>query len=506
MEILTNQNNFTENMPNAAKLIQALRNTGYDNYAAIADLIDNSFDADANNVWIDIVPTSDDFIITIADDGNGMDADTLDQAMRLGSQIDKNSESDLGKFGMGLITASLSISRRLTVITKNNDYLTAIQDIDSIIESNHFEKELRPASNDEETRFKEFTHNAKNGTLVLLEKCDRIQDTNINQLSAKLVKEISQIFRYFLQSGKNIYVRGNKVRPFDPLMLEDKLTEIYSDEQFQVESKNKKENLRIKIALLPNFDSGTAKIKEINISNQGFYLLRNNREIASGVTLGIFTKHNDYNRLRVELFFTGNIDDLMGITFNKRDFKPQQKILDKIQQLTYPQIASIRNKIKKAQVVSESETINHDKAAKIITEKSMLLIKPKAQIGIRGPIINHPGTTKTKDTDRTQHPTLTRERIINKVNCIFDTKAMGSSNFFEVDQVGKTILVTYNAEHPFYSKFVLANKDDQEVVNALDFLVYSLASAKLISAKEDNMDLFEGFMSIFSSNLKTLIN
>ena len=97
--------------------------------------------------------------------------------------------------------------------------------------------------------------------------------------------------------------------------------------------------------------------------------------------------------------------------------------------------------------------------------------------------------------------------LSEKVNCKFELRHMeAGGNFFEIDQVGKTTLVTYNIDHPFYQTLFAENKDRPEVIAALDFLSYSLASAKLIMAREDNDDIFVNFFSIFSSNLRTLIS
>src|SRR5437868_5709601 len=99
-----------DNSPNASKLLDSLRYLGYDNLYAISDIIDNSIDADAENIWVSIERAQKaDFHIQIADDGNGMTEEVLDQASRLGSDVPRNQATDLGRFGMGLVTASLSL-------------------------------------------------------------------------------------------------------------------------------------------------------------------------------------------------------------------------------------------------------------------------------------------------------------------------------------------------------------------------------------------------------------
>ncbi len=502
------EKNISNNTPNAGRLIKALRSTGYGNYDAIADLVDNSLDAGAANVWIEIEPVKNDFRINISDDGCGMDKEVLDQAMRLGSNTERNSETDLGKFGMGLVTASISISKRLTVITNNgNGFMTSIQDLDDVIRDNAFEKELRQSTPEEISYIKLATHNSDTGTSVVLEKCDLIQNKNITQISTKLKKDLGQIFRMFIKSGKNIYVAGDAVRMVDPLMLDEKETEVYCDDSYLIKSDSGEESIDIKLVRLPAFDQQTANLKEVGITKQGLYIIRNNREIASADWFGIRTKHNSLNRVRGEISFSGNLDDEMGVTFSKRGIKPKQNIMDKLHEILYPQIVTLEKKYNKETVVLDSIGVDHDTSAEVINKKSMLLIKPKALIGTRGPNINHPGGTTPVNSGEIRKPSTSTEKEVKKMNCQFIERNLGASGqLFEAEQYGKTTQIAYNIEHPFYQKFIVVNKGNQDIVNAVNFLIYSIASAQLTQSNEENVHLFDNYMSVFSSNLRTLID
>ncbi len=501
-------NTLKDNTPNAGKLIDSLRNTGYNNIAAIADLIDNSIDAGALNVWFTIEPTKNDFRITLADDGQGMTEDVLDQAMRLGSDTERDAGSDLGKFGMGLVTASISIGKRLTVITRHDGQtLIAVQDLDQIIETGKFIKELRPATFEEDDYFNFVTGRAKHGTVLIIEKCDRIQNGNLNEFCKHLTTELGQIFRKFLTARK-IYIRGTEIAPIDPLFLDDDGTDTYSDETFEITTKTGQvENMRIRIVALPDFDQDTNRRLGINQKNQGFYLMRNNREIASGEDLGIFTKHNDLNRLRIELFFSANLDNEMGVNFTKRNIKPSQGIIDKVRQITYPQISSFRKRIRKAKAADNSENIDHDSAAKNISAKSNILINPVEKFTPRTPTGEHPGTVQPTGTGSTKSGQGGEKDPIKKMNCEFKLRDDGpGGNLFDMEQIGKRVIVYYNVQHPFYQDFIAANKDNKDIINTIDYLIYSLASAQLINQNQENQVLFDNFNSIFSSNLRALIN
>src|SRR4029453_17651250 len=104
-------------IPSAARLMTSLRDIGYDLPSAIADLVDNSIDAGARAIWVDVCRKGPESFVRIADDGSGMSERVLDEAMRYGSRR-MYSERQLGKYGLGLKTASLSHCRRLTVATR----------------------------------------------------------------------------------------------------------------------------------------------------------------------------------------------------------------------------------------------------------------------------------------------------------------------------------------------------------------------------------------------------
>ena len=107
-------------IPCAALMIETFRAIGYNVETAVADIIDNSISAGAKNVWVTRLWRGDKSIITIKDDGCGMNSQEIVDAMRPGAQnpLEERSRTDLGRFGLGLKTASFSQCRRLTVFSK----------------------------------------------------------------------------------------------------------------------------------------------------------------------------------------------------------------------------------------------------------------------------------------------------------------------------------------------------------------------------------------------------
>src|SRR5262245_44102648 len=107
--------------PKPCSLVESLRSVGYAVPTAIADILDNSIAAHAKNVWIDFHWAGPDSRISILDDGHGMSEAVLADSMRPGSAnpLDSRRPDDLGRFGLGLKTASFSQCRRLSVWSKS---------------------------------------------------------------------------------------------------------------------------------------------------------------------------------------------------------------------------------------------------------------------------------------------------------------------------------------------------------------------------------------------------
>src|SRR5262249_11768465 len=107
-------------VPDAPAMIESLRAFGYNPQTAIADLLDNSISAEAANIWLQFFWDGPESFISILDDGVGMTEEDLREAMRPGSRspLETRDPRDLGRFGLGLKTASFSQCRRLTVCSK----------------------------------------------------------------------------------------------------------------------------------------------------------------------------------------------------------------------------------------------------------------------------------------------------------------------------------------------------------------------------------------------------
>jgi len=295
-------------------------------------------------------------------------------------------------------------------------------------------------------------------------------------------------------------------------MLDNPDTELFSDDkyEFYIKEKELKESIRVKVAILPDYPQKRATQEGIGQKSQGFYIVRNNREIAKAKTLDLWSRHNDLNRVRIELMFSGNIDDEMNVNFIKQNIAPIQPIIDKLREEIMGQINTIRKRIVRSQPRNTENEFVHENAEKIIANQSKLLITPQAEIEKRkksGSIIED--RKKIREAKKRSREEFSRVHLSKKgMACKFLERPMGDAGpIYEADQQGKLIVIEWNSDHPFYKNFILANKDNQEIVTAVDLLVYSMATAELKTFNSDeNFDMLVSFKTIISANLRVLLS
>jgi len=499
----------SKNLPNPAKLLDSLRSTGYDNYNAIADIVDNSIDAEANKIIVDIFQEKGDMKIILADNGKGMDFYTLDEALKLGSETEKDYQSDLGRFGMGLSTASLSMCRRTEVITRNGSgkMLKSVTDLDWIKKTNEFDKYLGDVNDEDIKLYENYLKDSPSGTIVILSKSDRITNNNTTQFTNILKKHIARIFRRFIEAGKEFIIANEKIKPIDPLMLDDEKTRVYSDEGYEIKLQKNgisyEDTIRIKFVILPDYGYAGNKDKGINFQNEGFYVMRNQRELFAGSNLdGVYNKDTHLTRFRAEIYFSGALDDLMGVHFTKRSISIDQSLSDTLKEISRSQIREIRN-IAESERPKSEKVVSHNESENLISKKSKLLVKPPAKEEPRE-IKPRKDVTKDKketliDTDRDYTEKL---RLI----CKFEERSMEKVGpLYSPTMIGKKVIITWNSDHPFY-KLIVEKKEDKTFVTALDFLIYSLASAELKAINDENVSLLEDIRQYMSQNLRVLID
>ncbi|WNY26619.1 ATP-binding protein [Methanolapillus ohkumae] len=327
--------------PSAPILMESIRSIGYTTEAAVADIIDNSISANAENVKIRFSPFGTEPFIAILDDGEGMNSDELNEAMRYGSTspLLQRKDNDLGRFGLGLKTASMSQCRCLTVATKKNSKIEArCWDLDYINKTGKWT--LRNLEENEQRKLPliDELKKLKNGTVVIWTKIDRLiiglDDTSIERaFSDKMdnVREhIALVFHRYI-SGEfglqkiKIYLNENIIEANDPFFTKNSLV-TQDDEKIRID----RSVVDIRSYVLPHPSKLTKEElealggKEGLRKNQGFYVYRNKRLLVWATWFRLHRKEEMSKLSRIRVDIPNSLDDLWTLDIKKSTAIPPE--------------------------------------------------------------------------------------------------------------------------------------------------------------------------------------
>lgn len=308
-------------------MIEALRGLGYSTATAIADIIDNSISSGARNVEIEFQWNDTSSAITILDDGRGMDAETMDSAMRLGerSPLEERAADDLGRFGLGLKTASFSQCRRLTVASVCESQTTCLRwDLDLLAGRKDDGWYLYEGPAEGSEGFLQCLSSRTSGTLILWENLDRIVTPGFGSqefldLADNVERHLAMIFHRYLsgtQPPLTLRINGRKLSPWDPFLTSHTAT--WSSPVAPISMGG--QAVTVQCHVLPHKDRLDLREYEVAAgpdgwtSQQGFYVYRNERMLVSGSWLGLgrgrlWTKEEAHRLARIRLDI-GNHSDL----------------------------------------------------------------------------------------------------------------------------------------------------------------------------------------------------
>lgn len=329
---------LVKNPPVAEVLMESMRSMGYTFESAISDVIDNSISAEANSIDIDFPSNPLDIYIAIIDNGHGMDSEELVKAMKYGSSNvnETRAEKDLGRFGLGMKSASLSQCRKLTVISKKNGkYCACSWDLDIVIETKEWT--LIEYNQEEIKKIKCFERleSFESGTIVIWQNFDyiyKISKGNVyHEISKKLddtEKYISLIFHRFMARTKNkvnISINERIIEPLEPFLENHKKTTEKKEDMISQEDKDGiKRIIKIKPYILPfQKDLTDTDIKKLGGQTrlnreQGFYVYRNDRLIIWGTWFKMAPKTELSKYARIKIDIPNTLDDIWSIDIKKQ--------------------------------------------------------------------------------------------------------------------------------------------------------------------------------------------
>jgi len=320
-------------IPEAYSMIETFRAIGYSLETAIADIIDNSISAQAKNIYINRIWRGGKSVITIKDNGVGMNGEEIIQAMRPGAQnpLTDRPETDLGRFGLGLKTASFSQCRKLSVLSKRKDYVPAFWswDLDYVAQSHKWEL-LRWIPEE----FIDELDNRQSGTLVVWSDLDRIlplqtaeTDENAKRKFStsldKVKNHIAMTFHRFIEEKTiKIFWGENEIEAWNPFCFNESKTQ-------EQPTENINGGIKMKGYVLPhknNFSSEQAYKRAEGINGypamQGFYVYRGKRLLLAGDWLNLFRKEEHYKLVRIQIDLPNSLDSDWQIDIKKSKAYP----------------------------------------------------------------------------------------------------------------------------------------------------------------------------------------
>ena len=520
------------NDPDPARLIHGLRDTGYDLYTASADIIDNSIAAGADNVQIriDLAPDGRKFVY-FGDDGCGMNDDGLKNAMRYGAKI-RAELASLGKFGLGLKTASSSICLKYSLISRQSstDPLRKLTwDLEEVAKNNIWKMSDEEITNDQEETFEELCGEGS-GTLVVWERCDRLlgslnaepggtkEKNAINYRIKKLKEHCALIFHKFLNpnettiSNINISINAEPVahwNPFYPSRSEQMLPSSETKMEVQRED-GSTEIATVKAWILPHSKDMTKEENEefAKISNrgQGLYIHREGRIIHHGGYLGLWRADDPHWSLfRIEFDFGHKLDEAFSVDVKKSKIILDPALEEALKELLTPAHKEADNRYRRKQVVAVAGGVSHGDSNKTIGEIKNI---KQADVSNADPssssatINNNVGSKITVNTpvQSNVNPDNLYFEAVDDVKHGFLWEPCLNSATTDEWKTG----VRINQNHDFYTK-VYSRMNSGMSIEGLDLLLWALAAAEFQNTNDELKDVWDDIREEVSSNLRKLL-
>lgn len=464
--------------------IQATRDSGYKTLgSALAELVDNAFEAKANRVAIKIERTADgrpeDVRVVVGDNGRGMDGATLRQSLQFGWSSRFNQRNSFGRYGMGLPNASLSHARRIDVWSSvdGETVLATSLDVDDVVGKH---ATIPPAHAVAMPNFLCLNPvGERRGTTVVWSKCDRLNHRKLGPLVRRLRNEIGRLFRYQLWAGKEIVVNGERVTPFDPLFLRDGTnlvgaavfgSELRYEVNLPAGLQQPTSMIRVLFSELPvakwHSLSNVEKNERGIAKNAGVSIVRAGREIDRGwFFMGQKRRENYDDWWRCEVHFQPDLDELFGVTHTKQEIHPTEKLLailvPDLEQLARDLNVRVRHAF--MEVKADESTRESEKLAE---KRDRLLEPPKGRSG-QSTAVALQGS---------------RGRIAGLEYRLRPGK-LPDDSFYEPVIEGNRVTVILNEAHPFVAQFLDAAGDrramGEKARRDLELLILAAARTEL---------------------------
>ncbi|MDR5660173.1 ATP-binding protein [Burkholderia cenocepacia] len=358
--------------PSAACLSASMRDLGYSLETAIADLIDNSISAGADAIEIICDLSGAQPLVAVLDNGRGMTDRELLDAMRHGTVNPRQQRSprDLGRFGLGLKTASFSQCRSLTVATARDGARCGAEwDLDRIDDADDWILSILDDEDLDSLPYLDRT--GVHGTVVVWRKLDRLVEDEAGDRRDEIVSEkldalgrhLSLVFHRFLAGEVKTYpkitiaVNGHTIEAFDPFCKKNPATQVLPEEVVRIG----KAEVRLQPYVLPHHTRLSAREFDFYqsrsdfISNQGAYIYRNGRLMAWGDWFRLVPKGEATKLARVQIDFPNSLDEAWTIDIKKSRARPPHVVRERLRQIV-------------AKIIARSVTVHRGRGQKLFQE------------------------------------------------------------------------------------------------------------------------------------------
>lgn len=518
---------------------EATRESGYNGTpSAIAELVDNSLQAKATEIYIQFDESPDDakeVWVHVLDNGCGMSRDVLDVAPRFGGSTRFNDRSGTGRFGMGLPNASVSQARRFEIYTreKGSQMYFCYLDLDQLAGQEPLEPgfltsvpvDTWPVPD----QLAEVAANFEAGTLIILKKCDRLDPKNVDGLRRKLTGFLGQTFRNFIyptdpsnpqdkKPAHLISVNAQVVEPVDPLYLDPRAlyhgAEFKKEQEYAVSVPSKKGEtslVTVKFSMLPVAEWQELPQSELRTrrvyDNKGFSIIRGGREIevtdrhffAGRGADGSGRITNNDAWWACEISFDPILDEVFGVTHTKQEIRPNMDALQRIRHDISDTIQTLReeyNRLRKKKTPAKTHP-SEEKAGK---NDKFLPPVPEIQQDLEEVEKKAAQYAETfKREDETEEDA--RTRVQSKLYTI-ELESAKEGPFYRIECLLGSTIVYVNTDHEFYTELYSKVEDNPDASTAVSHLLFALARGERMSMNEsEGRKWYQSQRSIWSSNL-----
>jgi hypothetical protein len=528
--------------PSPSRLVESLRDTGYTYQAAFADIVDNSIAAGAERIEVDIQESVFGNEITVAfyDNGIGMDEQGLINAMKYGSEK-RPSPKSLGKFGMGLKTASTAFCRRLTVISKRDDQIyIKCWDINEIKDKNKWLL-LSPSVSEYAAQIEKLNQitTKGSGTIVIWEDVDRLVTNSGSDLGTAAIKHLisdirdhlSATFGKFLigreyfktyQNGSSnspdvsIFINSERIVGWDPtgkfLNTKQEPDRVLIEKNVHkvTLSGGKSAKFELNGYVLPNKNKMSNEESEavrFSNDNQGFYIYREDRLIiGGGWPHRLFSQDSHTNLLRVELNFDHELDEYFEIDIRKSKVNFPLKIRGTLKEALAPwrNQAQSRYRTNNQSSTNTGENPPTSEVNHLSSSRAIQLQKANTE---RFEVLNFDRESSLiRIKNRFGEVEINRAAVVHGTDVLVTTSQSlegGVLWAIDITEESSTVVIL-NEEHEFYRRFYQSTEITPVLIQAMDSLFWALANSELNSVSDQAKQNFAELRFSLSNSLKFL--